>query len=188
LDSNKSVPNKICILGAFYALILTGSFNWTKNANDNNFEDLTVSHQEAIVMGYCNIFESLWQLTSEDFAMLCNSNICNYCGELRFINNEFFTIHVYQNLIGILDKFSDEREYCEMNDPMDEEKENTKFDYAINNYLSQVRRQRMGMPIIHAVGLYGQRVYHGNVEERFIQVLWKERYTSRFVLDEYPLE
>lgn len=77
--TSRYMHHKFCVIDC--SMILTGSFNWTKNANDNNFEDLTVSHQEAIVMGYCNIFESLWQLTSEDFTMLRNPNICNCCGE-----------------------------------------------------------------------------------------------------------
>jgi hypothetical protein len=113
-------------------------------------------------------------------------SICG-CNEFKHINREFFTVYVYLNLIEIYDRYSDDIEYYrEIGDSVPKELEQN-FNYAINNYISEVRNQRMGMPIIHAVGLVGERMSYGDEDERFIGVIWKERYISQYIKDEYPL-
>lgn len=212
--NSQYMHHKFCVVDNIMCLM--GSFNWTKNANNNNFEDLSISHQDVLVKGFYDTFNSLWELSEQDFLTLRNPLICEQCGEphaylcvfeqdgynetkadlyqvcgcgdLKFIGNEFFTVHLCMNIMGIFDKYSDMEEYYHENGyEMDRNEIKRQLDFEIGNYLTGVRETRMGMPIIHAVGIYGQRLYYENFEERFIQVLWKERYTSKYILDEYPI-
>lgn len=205
--------HKFCIVDS--KLCLMGSFNWTKNANENNFEDLLISHEFKLIGDCAQIFQSLWTLSAQDFNLLRNPVCCEACGspivnlcvfsqenenetradifqicgcdDFKYINSEFFTVHVYLNLISIYDGYSDEIEYYKENGYAVPENLELKFDYRISNYLSAVREQRMGMPIIHAVGVIAQRMQYKDWEERFINVIWKERYTSKYIQDEYPI-
>ncbi len=43
------------------ALILTGSFNWTRSAADNNQENLVVSNDRRLVQAFLREFERLWE-------------------------------------------------------------------------------------------------------------------------------
>lgn len=43
------------------ALILTGSFNWTRSAADNNQENLVVSNDRRLVQAFVREFERLWE-------------------------------------------------------------------------------------------------------------------------------
>lgn len=43
-------------------ILLNGSFNWTRSATENNYENLTLNHHPALVQSYQNKFEELWQV------------------------------------------------------------------------------------------------------------------------------
>ena len=206
--------HKFCIIDN--KLFMSGSFNWTKNANNNNYENLIVNHDINLVREYMNEFKTVWQLTKEDLKMLKNPECCEYCGQpkiiicvfnqddeyntqadlfklcgcdIEYIFSDCLDISVYNNLMGIFEKYSDMDEYdIEHGYECNKEERNEEMNFNINNYLSTIRENRMNCPIIHAVGVYGWRWATKDDAERIIQVLWKEKYTGSYILDEYSLD
>ncbi len=61
-------------------------------------------------------------------------------------------------------------------------------DFAIANYLSLVRTNRMGLPIIHAVGVKSWEWYDKHNGDFVYKIIWKERGTEQYVENEYPIE
>lgn len=201
--------HKFCIIDN--KLCMSGSFNWTKNANDNNYEDLMVSRDMNLVRGYSNEFKAVWQLSKYDLKILKKPKCCECCSEpkiticvleqdndyhtqadlfqicgcdIKCISSYYFDISVYVNLIGIFEKYSDMDEYdYEYN----KEELNEEMNFEISNYLSAIRENRMDFPIIHAVGVYAWRWFTKDDGERTIKVLWKEKYTGSYISDEYSL-
>lgn len=214
LNYTSYVHHKFCIIDRKF--FLTGSFNWTKNANSNNFEDLLVSSDSLLLREYENIFKSLWDLSTQDFMYLRRPKCCNVCGfpiinlcvlseensyetrtdiyqvcgcgELHYVKSEFFTIHFYNNLMEMIDRYSDEIEYYQREGQKPPKSMEIYFQYNMSRYLMYVRKNRMGMPIIHAVGVWARRFYYGDVEEQYIKILWKERYASQYVQEEYLVD
>lgn len=207
--------HKFCVVDN--SMCMMGSFNWTKNANENNYEDLSISHDMNLISGYLIQFDTVWKLSVEDLILLKNPERCEICGYqkahlcvfnqegyyqtkadiyvacgccgLRWINDEYFNVAVYNNLIGIFDKYSDMDEFDFLHGyQWDEEERKRQMDTEISAYLSSVRSNRMGCPIIHAVGIYGWKCFNKDDGENIIQVLWKERYSSSYIQDEYILD
>lgn len=206
--------HKFCVIDE--KMCMMGSFNWTKNANENNFEDLSISHNRNLVKGYVLQFETVWSLSEDDFIRLRKPENCERCGQpkayicvfeqegyyqtradiyevcgcgdLKLVNNDFFDVSVYSNLMGIFDRCSDMTEESFLKGFMINEKERERaLDYEISNYLSNVRNDRMGCPIIHAVGIYRWKTRFKDDGQKIIQVLWKERYTSNYIMNEYVI-
>lgn len=206
--------HKFCVIDR--KMCMMGSFNWTKNANENNFEDLSISYDRALVDGYVSQFEAIWSLSVDDFIKLRNPEYCVICrqpkvylcvfdqdgyyqtkadiyevcgcGDLKWINNEFFDVSVYGNLMGIFEKYSDMDEKDFMNgNIVNDQQRKRELDYEISSYLSVVRNYRMNCPIIHAVGIYRWKPIYKRDGENIIQVLWKERYSSSYVMDKYVI-
>lgn len=207
---NKSsyMHHKFCVIDK--KMCMMGSFNWTKNASENNFEDLIISHDISLVEGYILQFEALWTMPIEDFIKLRNPEHCEICGqpkahlcvfeqdgyyktradiyevcgcdEPRLVNSEFFDILVYNNLMGIFERYSDMDEDDFMNGlEIDVQERKRRMDYEISSYVSNIRNERMGCPIIHAVGIYGWKPIYKDDFIPIIQVLWKEKYSSKYV-------
>lgn len=202
--------HKFCIIDN--ELFMSGSFNWTKNANDNNYEDLIVSHDKQFLRGYISEFKAVWELSKDDLNLLRKPKLCENCREPKMIicvlnqddeystqanllevcecgiediSSEYFDISVYNNLIGIFDKYSDIDEYdYEIN----KEEQNEEMNFEISNYLSNVRSNRMNLPIIHAVGVYSWEWFTKDDGEYIIKILWKEKYTGNNILDKYSCD
>lgn len=206
--------HKFCIIDDCACMM--GSFNWTKNANDNNYEDLTLIHDMNLVRGYNEQFSTVWNLSTDDLRMLKKPECCERCGqpiaylcvfeqegfyqtkadiyrvcgciELQYVSSEFFDITVYNTVIGIFDKYNDMDESDSVDGfEWNKEERQKQMDTEIAGYLSSVRCNRMGFPIIYAVGLYGWKWFNKHDGTNIIQVLWKERYASRYILNEYFL-
>lgn len=205
--------HKFCIIDK--KICIVGSFNWTKNANIYNFEDLAIICDEALANDYISQFNTIWSLSKDDFIKLKKPKCCKKCkqpeaylcvfseegydqtkadiykicgcNDLKLINNEFFDASVYNNLMEILEKYSNIDENNWMNE-VDKQKYKRMLDCKISNYLSQVRKNRMNCPILHAVGIYACKPLYKNDSENTIQVLWKERYSSNYVMDEYMID
>ena len=60
-------------------------------------------------------------------------------------------------------------------------------DFVVANYLSLVRHNRMGMPIIHAVGVKTWKWFDKHEGEYIYRIIWKERGTSTYIRDEYEI-
>ncbi|MBS6006908.1 MAG: hypothetical protein KIB43_08090 [Clostridium baratii] len=210
-NKKEFMHHKFCIIDNTF--FMSGSFNWTKNANDNNYEDLTVSHDINSVREFRNQFKAVWELSKDDIKILRNPELCECCEEpkiivcvfsqedyyntkadlfkiceckIEYIFSEYFDISVYNNLISIFEKYDDMDEYNYGYKPNKEDMEEMNFD--ISNYLSDIRKNRMNLPIIHAVGIYGNRTFTKDDYERIIKVLWKEKYIGRNILNEYSCD
>lgn len=213
-NKNAYMHHKFCVIDN--ALCMMGSFNWTKNANENNFEDLTVVLDQDVINGYYKQFKVLWELSPNDFLLLrkpvccetCNAPIvyicvlsqegdnqtkADYyktcgCGELQWVDNDFFDISVYNNLLSIIDTYADynEKYFLSTGSEIDE-KMLKNYNNDIANYLSNIRFNRMKCPIIHAVGIYGFRNYYKD-PYNIIKIIWTEKYASQYVEKEYELE
>lgn len=42
-------------------MVTTGSYNWTEESEEQNFDELIILREEALVARYRNVFEHLWQ-------------------------------------------------------------------------------------------------------------------------------
>lgn len=205
--------HKFCIVDE--SVCLWGSFNWTINANEKNSEDITVTDEKNVINEYMIQFKSLWELSEQDIRLLrkpqkckeCNSekiNICFFeqegdyqtkmsivkvccCGE-KNIAEKYFDISVYNNIISIYDTYRDKLE--EVYQTGDEEEYQDVLDemeYCLSKHLSNVRKHRLGCDIIHAVGVRDWRWFNKHDGEWYYRIIWKEKYTSTYVQDEYDI-
>lgn len=214
IKNTSYMHHKFCVIDR--KMCMMGSFNWTKNANENNLEDLSVSYDSALINGFVLQFETIWSLSVDDLMRLRKPDCCQICGQpkanlcvfvqegywqtkvdiyevcgcdgAKWISSQFFDISVYATISGIFTKYSDlYEENCMSDGIVDLSDRTCELDYEMSSYLSAVRIYRMNCPIIHAVGIYGWKSIYKNDGESIIQVLWKERYSSDYVMDIYTI-
>ena len=105
-----------------------------------------------------------------------------------FIYDEYYDISVYNNYIGLIEQFDDYiGEAQEMGDEISYQHLIARRDFAAANYLSTVRHNRMGLPIIHAVGVRGWEWFDKHEGEWVYRIIWKERGTERYIRDMYDI-
>ena len=46
-------------------MVTTGSYNWTEESEEQNFDDLIIVREEAVVARYRSLFERLWQRAAQ---------------------------------------------------------------------------------------------------------------------------
>ena len=205
----KYMHHKFCIIDE--VLLISGSFNWTTNANQNNFENLFETDDIGVILKFKTEFSSIWSLSTNDIKMLqqlskccrCNNIItnmcvlspegdyqtkveiyemCSQCG-IKCIKEEYFDISLYNNISS----YAKYEGTIESNyyDGLHEENEviENYINYGVKNYLSFIRNSRMEYPIIHAVGVYNYD-FNG---DRFVKILWKEKFVNRLIENEYYL-
>lgn len=101
--------------------------------------------------------------------------------------SDYYDISIYNNFLTLSE--SDDDILCFLQDG-NEEMYNQLLsvkDYNIANYLSFVRTQRMGMTIIHAVGLKTWKWFNKDDGEFVYKIIWKERGTDSYIEDEYEI-
>ncbi|GEM_PF-581674 len=195
---------------------LFGSFNWTKNANIRNIEDLNICDEPHFVFTYLTEFYALWELSKTDIRSLRNPLICKQCKtpiiNIMFMCQEndfqtkidviekcecnskigftdYFDISVYTNYLGSYQKFDDEIEYSLSIDNKAYYNEIlSRRDFELSNYLSSIRFNRMRYQIIHAVGLKWWKWITKDDGEWVYKMIWKERNTEGYVEDYYDFE
>ena len=69
--------HKFCIIDN--QVLINGSFNWTKNANENNFENLLIIICQEKIKKFILEFNNLWNLSAEIIKELKYKKICNIC-------------------------------------------------------------------------------------------------------------
>lgn len=205
--------HKFCVIDKSKCLF--GSFNWTESANIRNIEDLNICDEIAFVNDYLLEFKALWELSKSDIRLLRNPSRCKCCHEplvnILFMEQEgdyqtkldvirqcgceqktiftdYYDISVYNNYIGAIEQFEDE--ICMAQQSGDEilyYQLVSQQDFVISNYLSLVRQNRMGCPIIHAVGVKSWEWFDKHDGDYCYKIIWKERNTSNYVEDEYPI-
>ena len=213
LQSTGLMHHKFCIIDK--RKVLLGSFNWTKNADQKHYEDLTVIDDFDTVDPCLAEFRALWELSEQDLRKLKFPEYCEACGgpvvnillleqdgdyntkaqimrscdcQQEIVETEFYDISLYLNYTSMLDEFQeriwDAQNRKDMRECQQIEEER---DSSLANYLSGfVRKNRLGCPIIHAVGVYAQRWIGKEDEEFYYKILWKERNTASYIENEYP--
>lgn len=61
------------------------------------------------------------------------------------------------------------------------------MDFALSSYLANIRKNRIGFNIIHAVG-FMEWVGFDKHDGKFVyRIRWKERFTSAYIQDTYDI-
>ncbi|MEI3336225.1 MAG: phospholipase D-like domain-containing protein [Clostridium sp.] len=206
--------HKFCIIDK--QICMFGSFNWTQNANIRNIEDLNICDEPSFVNNYLLEFKALWDLSKTDIKLLRNPQRCEVCQNpiinilfmeqegynetkidvmqqcecgQRIVYTDFYDISVYNNYLAAVDKFDDDIAMAQQSgDEILYYQLVAQQDFVIANYLSIVRANRMGLPIIHAVGVKSWEWYNKHEGDFVYKIIWKERGTEQYVEDEYPIE
>ena len=104
------------------------------------------------------------------------------------IYTEYYDLSVYYNYIGLINRFDNEiAEMQENGNTIEYQRLVDQEDFYIANYLSNVRDNRMGLPIIHAVGVKTWKWLDKHDGELVYKIIWKERGTERYIEDEYEI-
>ena len=77
-------------------LVITGSFNWTKQAVNKNFENVLVLEDEAIALKYYQDFTKLWTVNFEHHWV----GKPNHASPLIIIDEELDEMQLQQNKHG----------------------------------------------------------------------------------------
>ena len=214
-DAVGIMHHKFCITDR--SVCLFGSYNWTKSAEYNNIEDLNICDEPQLVYAYLREFYALQELSKTDIKLLRNPRRCQACGmhkaniliveqegdyqsKLQMVEicgcfeycwhaPEYYDISVYNNYIGIIEHYDNELEYYrQLGDEGYLEEIKAREDFDIAMYWSNVRNNRLGFVIIHAVGMPRSRMYGRHEEEHFYHMVWKERGMEKYIPDEIPMD
>lgn len=206
--------HKFCIIDN--QICMFGSFNWTQSANIRNIEDLNICDELSFVNNYLLEFRALWDLSKTDIKLLKNPQRCEVCQNpiinilfmeqegynetkidvmqkcecgQRIVYTDFYDISVYNNYLAAVDEFDDDIAMAQQSgDEILYYQLVAQQDFVIANYLSLVRANRMGLPIIHAVGVKSWEWYDKHNGDFVYKIIWKERGTEQYVENEYPIE
>lgn len=205
--------HKFCVIDK--KICLFGSFNWTRNANTRNIEDLNICDDPSFVYSYLEEFKALWELSQQDIKLLSDPHYCPTCGNpiinIMFIEQEgddqtkiivvqkcgckenvvaenYFDLCVYSNLIGVSHYLEEEIEEAYSNENLAcYERLIAARDFKVRNYLSNVRQNRMQIPIIHAVGAKVWDETNKDDGQWIYKILWRERGTKAYIGDVYEI-
>ncbi|WP_426349393.1 phospholipase D-like domain-containing protein [Alloiococcus sp. CFN-8] len=205
--------HKFCVIDKLKCLF--GSFNWTESANIRNIEDLNICDEIALVNNYLLEFKALWELSKSDIKLLRNPLRCNCCKEplvnILFMEQEndyqtkidviqqcacaqktiftdYYDIGIYNNYLGAVQQFEDDIYMAKQSgDEIFYYQLVSQQDFIVANYLSLVRQNRMGCPIIHAVGVKRREWFNKHDQDYCYEIIWKERNTINYVENEYPI-
>lgn len=207
--------HKFCIIDE--QICLFGSFNWTQNANVRNIEDLNVCDKPQFVYNYLSEFKALWDLSKSDIRLLRKPQICPDCQEpiinilfmeekgyyqtkieimqqcqckQHIVFTDYFDISVYKNYEAAIYRFEDDIDSARQSgDDITYQQLLAQQDFIIANYLSSaMRNNRLGFPIIQAVGIRAWRQFYKDDGEFYYKIIWKERGTEMYIQDEYEIE
>ena len=205
--------HKFCVIDK--KLCMFGSFNWTESANVRNVEDLNLCDDYNVVAKYLLEFKALWDLGKDDIRLLtrpvccprCKTPIVNilfmeqegeyqtridvmqqcFCSQKK-VYTDYYDLSVYNNYIALIDKFDNEiAAMQESGDIMMYQQLIIQEDFTVANYLSNFRNNRMGLPIIHAVGVKTWEWFDKHDGKWIYKIIWKERGTEGYIYDEYEI-
>lgn len=213
VDFGGTMHHKFCIIDK--RICMFGSFNWTHSANVRNIEDLTICDEVSLVNDYLTEFNALWELHKSDIKMLRHPTTCPICEtpfinilfmeqegdyqtkisvmqqcecEQKIVSTDYYDISVYMGYESVIHQFEDyiaEAEQCGDQDEYARLIEEQNF--AISDYLSSVRNNRMGLPIIHAVGVKAWEWFNKHEGGWYYKIIWRERGTEQYVNDRYEI-
>ena len=116
-------------------------------------------------------------------------DIVQQCGcQQKIVYTDYYDASVYNEYVGSIHQFEDDIWAAkESGDETTYYQLIEQQDFVVANYLSLVRNNRMGMPIIHAVGVKEWKCFNKHDGEFIYKVIWKERGTNSYVQDEYEI-
>ena len=196
--------NKFCIIDN--QILINGSFNWTKNANDNNFENLLIITCQEIIKKFILEFNNLWNLSAEIIKELKYKKICNLCK-----NEKIFICALEQE-----DQYTTRIDFLEVCECSIKIKETDYYDVSLiilienllidcayedneeyrqsifldlqNRLMTLCRKHFDNSTIIHAIGVYSVDNSYENEGNRIVKILWKEeRYYPEYLEDKFFL-
>ncbi|WP_285396082.1 phospholipase D-like domain-containing protein [Lysinibacillus sp. fls2-241-R2A-57] len=202
---NNRMHNKICIIDN--QIVLTGSYNWSKNAA-NNFENLVVIEEKVCANKVNREFEYIWNTPKEELSKLqeveyckqCNDFLLNlivikfnvdkyehaeyklvrYCGcdKYSIIKSDYLDVRFETTLNGIIDQFEDDK--LDFPDEIDQLK--MLYDNSIQVLLTSVFEDEK----IDAIGIISGEVLPFNYETIYqTNIYWKKRFKSNLIEDSY---
>lgn len=206
--------HKFCIIDE--QICMFGSFNWTQSANIRNIEDLNICDEVPFVNSYLLEFKALWDLSPTDIKLLRNPRHCKVCQNpiinilfmeemgynktkidvmqqcecgQKIVYTDFYDISVYNDYLAAVNTFDNDIAMAlQSRNEILYYQLVAQQDFMIANCLSCVRGNRMGLPIIHAVGVKLWKYYNKHDGDFVYKIIWKERGTEQYVEDEYPIE
>lgn len=109
------------------------------------------------------------------------------CGQ-HTIYTDYFDASVYNNYLGAIEQFDDSIEDAQQSgNEIFYNQLVSQQDFTICSYLATVRNNRMGCPIIHAVGVKAWRNFYKDDGEWYYKIIWKERGTESYIEDQYAI-
>lgn len=205
--------HKFCIIDERISLF--GSYNWTRNAERRNTEDLNVCDESKIAYKYLQEFFSIIELSNSDFKKLRSPDLCKvcwrpnvdilvvepegydqskvqvltYCG-CGYRENpetvEYLGFHEYANYSIILEKYNDQLKEDIDNSYGCHEEIKAEMYFEVERYFSKVRKNRFDRKIIHAVAIPAISLSRENEGERIYTIVWKERGMENIIPDLIP--
>lgn len=199
--------HKFCIIDNKTALI--GSYNWTKNASYNNFENLVLIEDNLIIKKLLDEFKYLMSITTKDILKLQRIQKCKDCKEpainictlnqegkyqaeveiykmcscsSKNIFSEFYDISLYNNLISIHENWMEHSDNVHINQ-YEQGQIEAEYEYEVQRYLGSLLKE-IREPI-HAIGIRGEDIDQFGESETFVQILWKNRFVSKILEDRY---
>lgn len=115
--------------------------------------------------------------------------LCNGGCVQKVLFVDFFDINFIKNYYSIIEYYSDEIEKLQSINESSYEIEKyiseleSKRDFEIENYFSNLRKNRMGVPIIHAVGKKSWQWFNKNEGSSGYKIIWKERGIDQYIDD-----
>lgn len=201
--------HKFCIIDKERALI--GSYNWTTNAN-KNFENLIITDGNLIVRKLLEEFKYLKEVTEKDISSLQRMSKCPNCKEYspnimvlqqegeyqtqvnvysicqcntKNLYNDYYDISLYNNLIAISNDY-DDNYYARIHNNKSVFGLDKEYDFKISCYLLRVAKSFL-IPI-HAIGVDAYRMTSSDGDgERYTKIIWKNRFTTNVIQDEYSV-
>lgn len=201
---HSTMHEKFCIIDN--KRVLFGSYNWTNNATNNNFENLFITDDSMIVEKFVFEFHEIKDITyTQIFALQkgqnyhCYSPQCNICtidrqnhttSHLKVfttidgafeknIFDEYYDIGLYNSLTSIGEEIFD----CYY---IDETTKQSMYNFALHKFIVTSVLPLIEIPI-HALAVETHELYHRNIEDIYYKTIWKNRFIANFISDRYEL-
>ena len=156
-----------------------------------------------MIFNYLLEFDALWNLSKADIRLLTNPVRCNKCERPIFnillmnqedyyrtkvdvlqqclctqkiVHTDYYDASLYNNYFGTIQQFEEDIIAVQQSgDEIAYHQLVAQQDFVVANYLSMFRENRMGMPIIHAVGIKIWKWFNKHEGAYVYKIIWKER-------------
>lgn len=201
---------KFCIIDG--VKVLAGSYNWTQNASRRNCENLLEIDDAFVVKKFeCEFYQLLSldvgyykdqfnrQFTDEILVAVIEqeneyqSKFAIYKVERGTVDCEavytdYPDISLYMAFSHIGDEYFDEYEYNRQNGIKCEiEDAEAKYEFDLHRFIINHLHRIKEFPYIHAIGVFKHQGDFWHYDEVILKIIWKNRFISHIIRDEYDL-